>query len=57
MDEDALIEAAKQLYGKFARIADPRTLDHRWSKLAQRRQLDWVEEAEITIRTYLQLAR
>lgn len=56
MDQSALIEAAKHLYGRWARIPDPRQLDFRWDRLAPRQQQNWVDEAEAAIRTYLQLA-
>ena len=56
MDQSALIEAAKHLYGRWARIPDPRQLDFRWDRLAPRQQQNWIDEAEAAIRTYLQLA-
>lgn len=57
MDQSALIEAGKHLYGRWARIADPSQLEFRWDRLAPSRQQNWIDEAEAAIRTYLQLTR
>lgn len=52
MDPKALELAAMQMYGTFARISDPRTLEYRWRRMMPATRDAFIREAEIAIRTY-----
>lgn len=56
MPDDRIIECARQMFARWARIADPKDLDRRWSRMPDQTRLEWIKDAETCVETWRQVA-
>lgn len=50
--EEALQEAGKALWAKWAMVSDPGQIDRRWSMMRKNMKQAWIEEAKAAIEAY-----